>query len=169
MNIKTTSVIVALLVSACNPRADRTTTETRVEKDTAHTVHTQLKDSSFSADRDAVVKVLSLQAKAWNEGNIDEFMTGYWQSDSLKFITKNGIRHGYDSVALNYKKTYGSREKMGTLDFSNIACAALQPGMMHVTGNWKVTESNGKVHSGIFSLIFRKVDQEWKIIIDHTW
>ncbi len=118
----------------------------------------------------AIHKVMDDQTDAWNAGSIDGFMKGYWHSDSLKFITKRGVRYGYDSVASRYKRSYDTREKMGILTFKNLVFSSLDKDdeIINVTGEWQVKQKE-KLDSGLFSLIFREVKSDWKIIIDHTW
>jgi hypothetical protein len=159
-------IFISLALASCDPlKAPQT------ERSVAAEVLTEAKAKiDFNTAKAEIQKVMDDQAQAWNEGNIDEFMKGYWHSDSLKFITQNGIRMGYDSVSLNYKKHYDSKDKMGRLNFSKLLFSSLDKDdeIINVTGKWEVIQKN-KTVSGIFSLVFRQVDSKWKIIIDHTW
>lgn len=123
----------------------------------------------FTEDSLAIAGILQRQQEAWNKGSIDDFMLGYWKSDSLRFIGKRGIRNGYDSVAAAYKRNYRSRDKMGNLQFSGLQITALDKAMeiANVTGHWNIsgTDSAG----GFFSLIFHKQNGSWCITTDHTW
>ena len=73
--------------------------------------------SAQDADESAVRDLLSSQIRAWNAGDIDRFMSGYWKSDSLMFIGKTGVTYGYDSTLAHYKRSYPDKESMGTLFF----------------------------------------------------
>lgn len=117
-----------------------------------------------------VKNILENQIKGWNNGHIDSFMVGYWNNESLKFITKNGIKFGYTTVSDSYKKSYPNQAAMGQLNFENLAFTPLldNNSIINVTGRWSVYKNN-QTESGLFSLIFKKIDNEWKIIIDHTW
>lgn len=124
--------------------------------------------SSFY-DEKAIQEVLTSQVNAWNRGDIDGFMEGYWQSDSLLFITGRGIRAGYQQVLTGYKKNYDTRDKMGVLTFDSLSFRKLSEDgkLAHVTGRWKIS---GKENAGgIFSLIFTIKHGKWVIITDHTW
>lgn len=113
--------------------------------------------------------VLKNQTDEWNKGNIDGFMQGYWNSKDLRFITKRGIKFSYDSVSNGYKKSYNTPEKMGKLTFSKLQFFDLdQHELKQVYGMWKVNKTN-EADSGNFSLIFKKIEGKWKIIVDHTW
>lgn len=114
--------------------------------------------------------VLENQLKGWNNGSVDEYMVGYWNSESLKFITKNGIKFGYERVKDDYKFVYKTKEEMGTLSFENLAFTPLSDDntIVNVTGRW-IVQKTKEEHSGLFSLILKKIDNNWKIIIDHTW
>ena len=116
-----------------------------------------------------ISNVLKNQTDEWNKGNIDGFMQGYWNSKDLRFITKRGIKFSYDSVANGYKKSYNTKEKMGELTFSKLQFFDLDNHQLkQVYGMWKVSKMN-ETDSGNFSLIFKKIDGNWKIIVDHTW
>ena len=124
---------------------------------------------SFSQDKDedAIRKVLRVQTEAWNRGNIDEFMYGYWESDSLKFIGKSGVTYGYKQTLANYKKNYSDTAQMGKLSFDILEVKRLSPEYYFVLGKWFLKRSVGDV-GGIFTLIFRKVNGGWVIVSDHT-
>jgi ketosteroid isomerase-like protein len=167
MSKRLTLALIFILsgIAACTPTQSKTPVEVS-EEVLNHAKNKMDVQSSVKA----IETVMDQQAKDWNNGDIDGFMTGYWHSDSLKFITKNGIRMGYDSVTLNYKKSYDSKDKMGRLNFSdlNISMLDQEQSIANVTGKWEVIQKN-KTLSGIFSLVFRQVKGEWKIVIDHTW
>ncbi len=119
-----------------------------------------------------IEKVLNQQTAEWQKGNIDGFMQGYWHSDSLQFITARGIKKSYDSVSNNYKKHYDTPEKRGFLTFRDLQFQTLDAAceIVHCTGRWHIAANEKDAEkSGIFSLIFKKINGEWKIVIDHTW
>lgn len=124
-----------------------------------------------TVDFKVVESVMQAQLKAWNQGSVDGFMLGYWHSDSLKFITQKGVRMGYDSVSANYKRHYNTPEKMGQLSFDNLQFYTLDSNaeIVQCTGQWHVMSNGVNGGSGIFSLLFKKINGEWKIIVDHTW
>jgi len=125
-----------------------------------------------TVDFKAIENVLNTQVNEWQKGNIDGFMEGYWHSDLLQFITKNGIKKGYDSVCQNYKKHYDTPEKRGHLTFSDLKFQTLDSDgeIVHCTGRWHIAAQAAESEkSGVFSLIFKNMNGEWKIIIDHTW
>ena len=51
-----------------------------------------------SEDKLQILNILDRQTKAWNEGNVNNFMNGYWESDSLMYIGKSGVTYGYNST-----------------------------------------------------------------------
>lgn len=125
---------------------------------------------TFEQEEQAILSIINKQTDGWNRGSVDEFMLGYWNSDSLKFITKNGINNGYNAVSEQYKKSYPSPKEMGTLNFVNLKVTPLDRNneLANVTGNWVVSKDSTQ-NSGLFSLVLKKMDNNWKIIIDHTW
>jgi uncharacterized protein (TIGR02246 family) len=119
------------------------------------------------ADEKAVRQILADQTTAWNAGNIDEFMKGYWDHDSLMFVGKNGVTYGYQNTLNNYKKNYGTPDLMGTLTFNLIKVERLSPEYFFVVGKWHLKRNAGDV-SGHYNLLFRKIKGKWVIIADHS-
>lgn len=130
---------------------------------------TMISFSVFSQSKDEmeVRNVLAKQNAAWNHGDIDAFMIGYWESDSLMFIGKSGVTYGYKNTLANYKKNYPDTAAMGKLTFTLIQVKRLSPEYFHVTGKYYLTRSIGDA-SGHFTLMFRKIKGKWVIISDHS-
>ncbi|HEU5167837.1 MAG TPA: DUF4440 domain-containing protein [Chitinophagaceae bacterium] len=130
---------------------------------------TMISFSVFSQSKDEmeVRNVLAKQNAAWNHGDIDAFMIGYWESDSLMFIGKSGVTYGYKNTLANYKKNYPDTTAMGKLTFALIQVKRLSPEYFHVTGKYYLTRSIGDA-SGHFTLMFRKIKGKWVIISDHS-
>lgn len=120
-----------------------------------------------SKDETAVRNLLATQNAAWNRGDIDAFMVGYWENDSLMFIGKSGITYGYKNTLANYKKNYPDTTVMGKLTFTLIHLKQLSPEYFHVTGKYHLTRTIGDA-SGHFTLVFRKINGQWVIISDHS-
>jgi len=124
---------------------------------------------SFSKERniDSIKTVLNNQATAWNKGDIKEYMEGYWKNDSLKFIGKKGISYGWETTLKNYEKSYPDKATMGILNFELLAIDIYSPEIAYVVGNWKLKREKGDI-GGIFTLLMKKINGEWKIIVDHS-
>jgi ketosteroid isomerase-like protein len=114
-----------------------------------------------------ILQILGAQEKAWNEGNIDEFMHGYWENDSLVFVGKNGLTYGYNNTLANYKKNYPDKTYMGKLKFTIISKQALGSQYFSIIGKWELTRTVGNL-SGHYTLLLKKINGEWKIISDHS-
>ena len=121
---------------------------------------------SQSDAKGSIRKVMSDQAAAWNRGDIESFMQGYWNSDKLTFVSDQ-VTRGWQPTLDRYKKTYGTREKMGTLTFSDLEINVLSKDAATVLGSWSLARANDNPH-GKFTLIFRKFKDGWKIVHDHT-
>lgn len=111
--------------------------------------------------------VLENQRLAWNEGNLKAYMQGYWHSDSLVFIGKNGPKYGWENTLNNYSKSYPNRSAMGVLDFGNLKVELITSKCAFVSGSWKLTRTND-VLSGYFTLIFKRIKGKWVIVSDHS-
>ena len=123
--------------------------------------------SVYAQKGESVKQVLANQLNEWNKGSVDGFMEGYWKNDSLQFLTSNGITYGWQNVNNNYKKSYPTKEKMGNLDFEILSEKVIDKTHTLIIGKWKVKDAEGE-NSGYFSLLFKLIDGNWKIILDHT-
>lgn len=112
-------------------------------------------------------KLLAAQIDAWNRGNIDEFMIGYWNNDSLMFIGKNGVTYGYTNTLNNYKKTYSDTAQMGKLKFDLLQVKKISADAFFVVGKWFLKRSVGDI-GGHYTLLFRKIKGKWVIVADHS-
>ena len=112
-------------------------------------------------------QVMADQATAWNQGNIDEFMKGYWNNDSLVFVNPSGPTYGYAQTLAGYKKRYDTPDKMGKLFFTLLSIKPLSSEYCFVIGKWLLKRKDGDV-GGIYSLLFRKIAGHWVIVVDHT-
>jgi len=119
------------------------------------------------ADVTAIRAVLDAQQQAWNRGDIDVFLTGYWHSPDLTFSGSNGISRGWDAVLARYKKNYPNRSAMGTLDFSNLEFRFLGPDSALVLGHWHLKREKDDL-GGVFTLAWQRFPEGWRIIHDHT-
>jgi uncharacterized protein (TIGR02246 family) len=121
-------------------------------------------------DADAAIRqVLAHQVAAWNRGDVDGFMADYKDSPDTTFVGKS-VEHGHAMILERYKKAYPSKDAMGTLEFSAIAVRKLGNNFAVVTGDYHLARSaaGGGDASGIFSLVWEKTPEGWKIILDHT-
>jgi ketosteroid isomerase-like protein len=122
---------------------------------------------SRAQDKEAVLKVLEIQQQAWNRGDIDEFMQGYWKSDSLVFVGKTAPVYGWQGTIDRYKKAYPDKAAMGQLTFTFIQVKVLDAANAFVLGAWNLKREKD-APGGYFTLWFRKINGEWKIVCDHT-
>jgi uncharacterized protein (TIGR02246 family) len=131
-------------------------------------------DSGFAAgaenrerDRAAILEVLQNQQTSWNRGDVDAFLEGYWHSPELTFSGTSGIARGWDAVRARYKKNYADRDTMGQLEFSGLEFRFLGPDGAMVLGHWHLTRTKGDV-GGVFTLVWQRFPEGWRIIHDHT-
>ena len=124
---------------------------------------------AFSQNKNetAILKMLQAQEKEWNNGNLEAFMKGYWQNDSLLFIGKNGPKYGYNVTLENYKKGYPDTARMGKFTSTILSMKKLSKEYYFVVGKWYLKRSIGDV-SGHYTLLIRKINGEWVIVADHS-
>jgi hypothetical protein len=115
-------------------------------------------------------QLLISQQKAWNAGNIEEFMEGYHRDSGMQFIGARGVRYGWLATLNAYKKNYPDKSSMGQLSFDIDTIEILDKSgeIAHINGRWKLIRMHD-TPAGHFSLITRKISGKHKIIIDHTW
>ena len=112
-------------------------------------------------------KVMDDQAIAWNRGDIDTFMVGYWRSPELKFVSGDRVTRGWQQTLDNYKRSYPDKAAMGALAFSDLEITVLSKDAAFVVGSWLLKREKDTPH-GKFSLLFRKFREGWRIAADHT-
>ena len=119
----------------------------------------------LNQEKVAILEVMKQQEAAWTAHNIEGFMQGYWKSDSLKFFGSNGITYGWNQTLERYKKSYPSDEAMGKLKFTIEDMSPISDGSYWVMGRYHLSRKVGDAQ-GIFMIIFKKINGEWKIVAD---
>lgn len=121
------------------------------------------------AARTAVRRVIEEQQTAWNRQDLEAFMAGYWNSPELTFFSGAHESKGWQAALDRYKKNYqGAGREMGKLEFANLRIEMLGPEAAFVRGEFHLTMSDGKMPHGLFTLVFRKFPEGWKIVHDHS-
>ena len=154
--------LTALSLAACS-------TDPKSQSETVATAVVPAAAAAFApADELQIRTTLTTQAAAWNRGDLPAYMEGYWQSDSLLFIGKNGPQHGWQRTLANYQRSYPDAAAMGQLDFSQLRVSPLGPEAAHVVGHWHLARPQKGDLQGWFTLLFRKIDGRWVIVADHS-
>jgi ketosteroid isomerase-like protein len=118
--------------------------------------------------KDDVRKVLDDQVAAWNKGDVEGYMAGYWQSDDLTFYSGGTVTKGWKATLERYKKNYTvAGKKMGTLAFADVEVSMIADDAAMVLGKWKLTGLDEPAN-GLFTLIVKKKPEGWRIVHDHT-
>jgi ketosteroid isomerase-like protein len=120
-----------------------------------------------TSEETAIKGVLAGQQTAWNQGDVETFMRGYWNSADLTFAGTSGITRGYAPVLAHYKQGYPDKAAMGHLEFTDLEVHSLGGNAALVLGKWHLTRDRGDL-GGVFSLVFQKFPDGWKIVHDHT-
>lgn len=120
-----------------------------------------------SKDKQDILNVLEKQRVAWNTGNIEAYMQGYVKSDSLLFVGKSGPTYGWQKTMDNYKRGYPDRAAMGILTFGIKKVEFLNKDTAFVLGSWHLKREKDEPQ-GYFTLLLRKIKNEWKVVVDHS-
>ena len=119
-------------------------------------------------DRAAIQKILIEQQSAWNVGDINAFLQAYWHSPELTFSGSSGVARGWEGVAARYRKNYPDRAAMGQLEFSDLEFRFLGRDAALVLGRWHLAREKNGDTGGVFSLVWQKFPEGWRIVHDLT-
>lgn len=119
------------------------------------------------SDEQQIMATLHHQQEAWNKGDLKKFMDGYEKSDSLLFVGTSGPSYGWQKALDNYKKGYPDKRAMGSLTFGIKKIKLLGTDAAFVMGSWSLSRAKDNPH-GFFTLLFKKINDQWKITVDHT-
>jgi ketosteroid isomerase-like protein len=125
-------------------------------------------DESDAAVRE-VRAVLNQQVADWNKGDLDGFLTGYWNSPKVVFMSGGQRFDGYEAMRDRYRRSYKAEgNAMGQLAFSELDVESLGPESVLARGRFRLTMPDGTKPTGLFTVIVRKFPDGWKIVHDHT-
>ena len=117
----------------------------------------------------AIREVLDRQTAAWNKGDLDGFMNGYWKSRELTFFSSGAATRGWKATLSSYRKRYASEGKeMGRLDFPEETIELLGSNAALVRGRWRLKFSSGREARGLTTLVMRRLPEGWRIVHDHS-
>ena len=136
---------------------------------TAGALSTVAQATTNSSEKTAILAMLNKQAADWNRGDLEAFATGYKNSPDILFMGRT-IRRGYDQMLDGYRKSFPTREAMGTLTFSNLEVQPLDDHFATVTGRFHLerTAAGGGNAGGFYLLVVEKTSSGWKIVRDDT-
>jgi hypothetical protein len=117
---------------------------------------------------DAIKKILTTQKECWNNGDIDGFMKGYWNSEELIFTSLNHKpAYGWKNTLERYKNSYPTKSSMGELKFGIVNVKLISDTTSTLFGKWELIRE--KDHpNGLFWLDLKKFDKNWLITKDST-
>ncbi|WP_420321785.1 YybH family protein [Flagellimonas sp.] len=121
--------------------------------------------SSEERDKTEILQLLENQEEAWSNHDIEGFMQTYWKSHSLQFYGANGLTVGWDKTLSGYKERYPTKDETGTLNFTIDAITKIEKESYYVMGQYHLTRKVGDAN-GVFLIVLRKIDGEWKIVAD---
>lgn len=140
-------ILVLLLFTACNTQKATTI--------------------NYQTAKQEITTMMLQQAKDWSNGDLEAFMQGYIKSDSLKFVGSSGLTYGWQQTLDNYKKGYPTKDHTGTLTFKLRDFDQLANDVFLVIGEFHLQREVGDAN-GMFSIILKRINGQWKIIADHS-
>jgi ketosteroid isomerase-like protein len=120
-----------------------------------------------ASDAAAILALLNDQTAAWNRGDVEGFMNGYWNSDQTEFVSAEGVTRGWQTLLERYRRAYPDRKAMGHLSFANLEIRVECPSSAYAVGEYHLHRDNDDP-SGLFTLNFRKFPEGWRVVVDHT-
>ena len=120
-----------------------------------------------TTDEEKILDRLAVQVECWNTGDIECFMIGYWESDSLMFISDDGITYGYYNTLQRYQTNYPDVQSMGTLRFNIQHINRISKDTFFVVGQFYLRRTIGD-KEGSFTLLWKKINGSWVIVADHS-
>jgi ketosteroid isomerase-like protein len=130
---------------------------------------TEVEQEARDQAEEGIKHVLVSQIDAWNSGNLQGFMAGYWRSPDLTFFSGTDVTKGWEPTLKRYQQRYkGEGKEMGQLEFQDLNIDLLGRRGAVVTGRWQLTMPDGKKPGGLFTLVFKHLPGGWKIVHDHT-
>jgi ketosteroid isomerase-like protein len=131
-------------------------------------IFAQLPSSAGNKSDEAQIRaLLDEQTGAWNRGDIEVFMAGYWKSEETEFVGANGVSRGWQALLERYRRNYPDRNAMGQLSFSSLEIHIVCPDAAYAIGQFKLDRENDQP-TGFFTLNFRRFAEGWRIVADHT-
>lgn len=126
---------------------------------------THVDDASLQED---IASALDASAAAWSRGDLAAFMSLYEKSPDIRYINPQGLTQGYDGIQAMYGARFGKHEPMGDLAIAIIETKRVGADYAFVTGRFTLKQANGKVATGLTTLLFHRADGQWRIVSDHT-
>ena len=120
-----------------------------------------------ASEIDAIKQVLTTQQTYWNNGDIDGFMLGYFNSGKFEFSWVNGTEDGWENALEKYKISYPTKESMGEFRFEILDVNLTSDTTATLNGKWELIRINDNP-KGSFTYIFKKIENNWLIIKDYT-
>jgi ketosteroid isomerase-like protein len=157
--VQATALVLCLAVVALSVAAKRGSAQ-QIIVQSAFGAGNQSDDAQIRA-------LLDQQTAAWNRGDIEAFMAGYWKSEETEFVGANGVSRGWQALLDRYRKGYPDRKAMGQLSFSNLEIHVVCRDAAYAIGQFKLDRENDRP-TGFFTLNFRKLPEGWRIVADHT-
>lgn len=122
---------------------------------------------SNSSAEESIKAVMQMQEQAWSDGDVHQFMEGYWKSENLSFVGRSGINKGWQTTLDNYIKGYPTKDAMGELTFEILEMNRISSDAYHMIGRYTIVRDED-TPTGLFTLIWKYIDGGWVIVSDHT-
>jgi len=169
-----TALVACILFTATASNAmaqtqeNKTDTGKKVKSPEERKKKSQQRKKKQAEEIKAITQVLAQQADAWNKGDLEGYMKGYWKSKKLSFSSGGKTTKGWQATLDGYRRRYNPPAGMGKLKFDGLEVQLLSGRIALVLGKWHLTMEDGSTPNGNFSLILRKLKTGWKVVHDHT-
>ena len=163
------SASVVLLILALCPARLGLSQSTPENQNQAKSQQADNSEQGREEAEEGIKHLLVTQVEAWNKGDLEGFMGGYWHSPDLTFFSGGNIAKGWQAALQRYQRNYqGTGKEMGHLEFQDLNIDLLGGRSAVVTGKWHLTMSDGRTPHGLFTLVLKRLQNGWRIVHDHT-
>lgn len=123
---------------------------------------------ALADDRAAIAKVLADSSAGWTRGDLDAFMASYEKAPQINYVSGGKVIQGFDAIRATYAPRFADPKAMPPLSTEIVDFDPLGKDYAAVVGRFHLKMPNGTDATGLFSLIFHKTKDGWRIVSDHS-
>ncbi|MBC2778751.1 nuclear transport factor 2 family protein [Parasphingopyxis marina] len=105
----------------------------------------------------------------WNRGDIEAALSAYRDSSDMTWVNSSGVSRGFDDFAAEMRTAYADApETMGSYTAEILDGRALTQDSVLIVARWDISLGEERLYGGISTMLWRRIDGEWKIVLEHA-